>query len=701
MKKVMTALMLLLAASVLMAEAPAFEVFQAPLDLGSSYYDYCPSSYVNTTVQRQNDEHGGTYILWHRKPTTDANRRIWNSYYDGTGTASAPALVDLADYETEPYEGYPGVDVDIETGIPFYAYHVNNDADPDYETGFGWDNFMFTGGLGISGINSAIGEAWDNTELIANSVYETSDFIWPYTFVMDHPTDENMVRIIVFGNNAAELGSLAQADNLLIATLDVDATAADFSSTPASDFNADWQYQTIPEMDDLAEAGHRCYITVPAVTRDGKICVFGDIAFAEGAVENQGTETLNLYTVYSDDFGETFTFSNFKFDNDIIGDENIPMPTDEIAGGFNSEGDHENFFWGLVATNHMNGVWGENGKVYISGQVALQSYELDALETSTYYPSQQYPKVFVVDPAAGSAYIEDVWPIGQDGLYKPWDRDEDGVFDTDFTDDEQEYYAIDNGWPHWNWFTDNIGADNYFRITKGIVSGDEVFAAVWTDGYNLKQYMDPENADADYQSWDQVPEICISISTDGINYEEPVRISAHETEGISALIRGDGSKMVPVYVTAADRIIDAGNNYGRIGLMFFDDLSFGSSIQSQGTDAGGNIRYMEIDVDFSAVGNSEAPVSTAALKVSNYPNPFNPETTISFDMPVAGNAKVAVYNVKGQLVKTLANENFTAGTNSVMWKGFDNNNNAVSSGVYFFKVETENESVTKRMVLMK
>lgn len=365
MKKVMTALMLLLAASVLMAEAPTFEVFQAPLDLGTSFYDYCPSSYVNTTVQRQNDEHGGTYILWHRTPTADASRRIWNSYYDGVSAASAAALVDLADYETEPWEGYPGVDVDVETGIPFYAYHVNNDADGDYEAGFGWDNFMFTGGIGISGINSAIGEAWDNTELIANSVYETSDFIWPYTFVMDHPTDENMVRIIVFGNNAAALGDLVQADNLLIATLDVDATAADFSATPASDFNADWQYQTIPELDAWAEAGHRAYITVPTVSRDGKICVFGNVFFADGAAEEQGLDTDNLYIVYSEDFGETFTFTNTKLNNNEI----VDPPAD-----LDPDSDRYDWHWSLGNTNHMSSVFTEDNKVVLCANSTLSFY---------------------------------------------------------------------------------------------------------------------------------------------------------------------------------------------------------------------------------------------------------------------------------------------------------------------------------------
>ena len=89
------------------------------------------------------------------------------------------------------------------------------------------------------------------------------------------------------------------------------------------------------------------------------------------------------------------------------------------------------------------------------------------------------------------------------------------------------------------------------------------------------------------------------------------------------------------------------------------------------------------------------------LTAKNYPNPFNPETKISFNMPVNGHVSVQVYNVKGQLVNTLLNQEVKSGQNSVVWNGLDNTGKKATSGVYFYKVETENSSVVNKMLLMK
>jgi flagellar hook assembly protein FlgD len=62
---------------------------------------------------------------------------------------------------------------------------------------------------------------------------------------------------------------------------------------------------------------------------------------------------------------------------------------------------------------------------------------------------------------------------------------------------------------------------------------------------------------------------------------------------------------------------------------------------------------------------------------------------------------IEVYNLKGQLVRTLVNEIKTAGNYSVVWNGRDNNNQPVSSGVYFYKMNTGKYSSTKKMILMK
>ncbi|MCL2065035.1 MAG: T9SS type A sorting domain-containing protein [Candidatus Cloacimonetes bacterium] len=86
---------------------------------------------------------------------------------------------------------------------------------------------------------------------------------------------------------------------------------------------------------------------------------------------------------------------------------------------------------------------------------------------------------------------------------------------------------------------------------------------------------------------------------------------------------------------------------------------------------------------------------------SNYPNPFNPETTISFSVAVESNVSVDIYNIRGQKVRTLVNSNFSAGNHSVVWNGKDENGRKVGSGIYFYQMQTNDYVTTRKMVLMK
>lgn len=103
--------------------------------------------------------------------------------------------------------------------------------------------------------------------------------------------------------------------------------------------------------------------------------------------------------------------------------------------------------------------------------------------------------------------------------------------------------------------------------------------------------------------------------------------------------------------------------------------------------------------DTSDTGNSITPVSFNLIQ--NYPNPFNPETTIAFTIPSDEQISLEVYNIKGQKVKTLVNEKLVAGRHSYVWNGTDQNNNSVSSGIYFYRLKSGTFTSTKKMILMK
>ncbi|MBN2836705.1 MAG: T9SS type A sorting domain-containing protein, partial [Candidatus Delongbacteria bacterium] len=73
----------------------------------------------------------------------------------------------------------------------------------------------------------------------------------------------------------------------------------------------------------------------------------------------------------------------------------------------------------------------------------------------------------------------------------------------------------------------------------------------------------------------------------------------------------------------------------------------------------------------------------------NYPNPFNPETTIKFDLAESANVMIDIYNINGQLVRTLVNGFKNAGTVTATWDGKDKQGSIVSAGVYIYRMSTD------------
>lgn len=104
----------------------------------------------------------------------------------------------------------------------------------------------------------------------------------------------------------------------------------------------------------------------------------------------------------------------------------------------------------------------------------------------------------------------------------------------------------------------------------------------------------------------------------------------------------------------------------------------------------------------SSVSSSNSTNVPMALTMeSNYPNPFNPSTTIRFGIPTDGMVKLSIYNLKGQRVKELLNEKVLAGNHSIIWNGTDSNNRKVGSGIYFSRLEFAGKSKIRKMMLLK
>ena len=109
-----------------------------------------------------------------------------------------------------------------------------------------------------------------------------------------------------------------------------------------------------------------------------------------------------------------------------------------------------------------------------------------------------------------------------------------------------------------------------------------------------------------------------------------------------------------------------------------------------------------VNVSLPYVGNQDAQIpglQTALGK--NYPNPFNPTTTISFTLAQYGPVNLKIYNAKGQLVRQLANSEYAAGQHYLLWDGRDTMGRPVSSGLYFYRLQAKDFSQSHKMILMK
>ncbi len=154
-----------------------------------------------------------------------------------------------------------------------------------------------------------------------------------------------------------------------------------------------------------------------------------------------------------------------------------------------------------------------------------------------------------------------------------------------------------------------------------------------------------------------------------------------------------GNHYTPYYISAA--------SMGNSSILTWNEMYRN---HSYGEDTNYQYALLALRIDSSPVGiedeiNLAAPVPSLR---QNYPNPFNPVTTIAFDLSTAQLASLRIYNIKGQLVKTLLNDSsLSAGSHSLEWDGRDEQGNAAAGGIYLYRLTTPDKTITKKMVMLK
>ncbi|MDP8201949.1 MAG: right-handed parallel beta-helix repeat-containing protein [Candidatus Tenebribacter burtonii] len=124
-------------------------------------------------------------------------------------------------------------------------------------------------------------------------------------------------------------------------------------------------------------------------------------------------------------------------------------------------------------------------------------------------------------------------------------------------------------------------------------------------------------------------------------------------------------------------------------------------------DLDGNQRIYEDIIDMGCYEWQGTPINNEELVIRNYeltnfPNPFNPSTTIQFSIPQESEVELTVYNIKGQKVKTIVDATCEMGINTAIWYGINNYGNKVGTGIYFYQLKVDGKAIkTKKMMLIK
>jgi hypothetical protein len=132
-----------------------------------------------------------------------------------------------------------------------------------------------------------------------------------------------------------------------------------------------------------------------------------------------------------------------------------------------------------------------------------------------------------------------------------------------------------------------------------------------------------------------------------------------------------------------------------VGTYFYPDSNKMIQVASSG------VWSYEFEFDEYIADDDKTILAYKTELLSNYPNPFNPTTTIKCGMRNAECIIIEVFNIKGQKIKTLYDGYLEVGEHSFVWNGTDDNENSVASGIYFYRMKTDNYSNVKKMILMK
>ncbi len=125
-----------------------------------------------------------------------------------------------------------------------------------------------------------------------------------------------------------------------------------------------------------------------------------------------------------------------------------------------------------------------------------------------------------------------------------------------------------------------------------------------------------------------------------------------------------------------------------------------TDIDSEQADASDN-NFAIVDASASGVNRKNTGVPDKYELQQNFPNPFNPTTRISFNLPKATRVRLDIYNIRGELINRLVDKQQTPGVYEILWDGKNMSGQQMSSGIYFYKLHAGSFQQVRQMTLLK
>lgn len=447
-----------------------------------------------------------------------------------------------------------------------------------------------------------------------------------------------------------------------------------------------------------------------------------------GWTESFGAGSYDIYLIKTDEQGDTLWTKTYGEDgsDDARCIRQTPDGGYIIAGNTQPIGIMGSYIW-LIKTNSLGDTlwtqkWGETPMPHINTSRCVQLTSDGGYIISGHLQfsgsNNEDACLIKTDAEGNTEWMNSYGGTGYEIGYWTWQTSDGGFivvgYTTSFGNGNEDIYLVKtdaSGTVEWTNTYGGTGTDFGYSIQQ--TSDNGYIIAGFTDSFGAGGY------DVYIVKTDAVGDTVWTKTFGGANYDKGYSIQAISdgTYIVSGTTRSFGDPAGDIYLLKLDssgNVIWSGT-YGSAN----DDRGWsvqqtgdGNYVVSGYTGSTGSADVYLLKIAGEGTGIENSDILQEKIAISNYPNPFNPSTTISFNLTTESteNTELIIYNLKGQKIRTFnchpepfdkLRTDSVEGQSSIIWDGKDDNGNNVSSGIYFYKIQSGNFSSTKKMILMK